>query len=307
MRSAPPEELLTLRDWVRWAASRFAEAGVFFGHGTDNAFDEALALVLHALSLDHALEAAYLDSRVTHDEAERIFDLIRRRIEERRPLAYLTGSARFAGLEFEIDESVLIPRSPIAELVAERFEPWLRPDHVANVLDMCTGSGCIGIACAIAFPDALVDLADVSPAAVDIAQRNIERHGVEDRVRALHADVYEGLDGERYDLIVSNPPYVSRDEMDALPAEYAHEPVLALEAGLDGMDIVARILAGASDYLKPDGIIVVEVGASAERLLRRWPDVPFLWLDFERGGDGVFLLTAEQVAVYREAFEEAAA
>ena len=307
MRAVPPQELQTLRDWVRWAASRFAEAGLFFGHGTDNAFDEALALVLYALSLDHRLEAAYLDSRVTRDEADAIFALARRRIDERRPLAYLTGRARFAGLDFEVDENVLIPRSPIAELIDERFEPWLRPDHVANVLDLCTGSGCIGIACAVAFPEALVDLADVSPAALDIASRNVERHGLEDRVRTLHADVYDGLDGERYDLIVSNPPYVSRDEMDTLPAEYGHEPVLALEAGNDGMDVVARILADASDYLKPDGIIVVEVGASADRLLARWPDVPFLWLDFERGGDGVFLLTAEQLLACRELFDEAAA
>lgn len=301
-----PDELVSLRDWVRWAASRFTAAGLFFGHGTDNALDEALALVLHAVHLTHELPSVYLDTRVTRDEAEAIVDLIKRRIDQRRPLAYLTGEARFAGLLFDVDENVLIPRSPIAELIAERFEPWLRADHVGSVLDLCCGSGCIGVACAYAFPDALVDLSDLSPAALEVAQRNIERHAVDDRVRVLRADVYDGLDGERYDLIVSNPPYVSRAEMATLPPEYAHEPALALEAGDDGMDVVARILAGGADFLKPGGIMVVEVGASADLLLQRWPDMPFLWLDFEHGGDGVFLLTAEQLSENREVLEEMA-
>jgi ribosomal protein L3 glutamine methyltransferase len=301
--TAVPQYLDSLRDWVRWGASRFNEAGLFFGHGTDNALDESLALVLHAVHLDHTLPAAFLDARVTPEEAERIHALCLRRIEQRMPLAYLTGEAHFAGLMFHVDENVLIPRSPIAELIAEGFEPWLQADHVGNVLDLCCGSGCIGIACAQAFPDALVDLSDVSAAALEIAQQNIEKHALEDRVRALRADVYDGLDGESYDLIVSNPPYVSAAEMERLPAEYRHEPRMALEAGVDGMDIVARILAGGADYLKPGGIMVCEVGASADLLLQRWPDVPFLWLDFEHGGDGVFLLTAEQLAEFREVFE----
>jgi ribosomal protein L3 glutamine methyltransferase len=299
-----PSELQTLRDWVRWGASRFNQAGLFFGHGTDNALDDALALVLHAVDLDHALPADYLDTRVTAAEAERILGLLSQRIERRVPVAYLTGRARFAGLEFEVDENVLIPRSPIAELIEEGFAPWLDPAHVGSVLDLCCGSGCIGIACAYAFPDALVDLADISPAALDVANRNIERHQLEQRVRTLRSDVYQGLDGERYDLIVSNPPYVSSAEMASLPEEYRHEPGLALEAGEDGMDIVSRILAHGADYLRPAGIMVVEVGASAELLVARYPDVPFLWLDFERGGDGVFLLTAEQLEEYRDIFEE---
>lgn len=297
-------ELISMRDWVRWGASFFSAAELSFGHGTQNALDDALALVLHAVHLDHALPADYLAARVTAAEAERIVQLFEARAERRVPVAYLIGEARFAGLEFFVDENVLIPRSPIAELIEECFAPWLDPDHVTSVLDLCCGSGCIGIACAYAFRQALVDLSDISPAALEVAARNIERHRLEDRVRALRADVYEGLDGERYDLIVSNPPYVSSAEMATLPPEYRHEPPLALAAGEDGMDIVSRILAGATDYLRADGILVIEVGASADLLMGRYPDVPFLWLDFERGGDGVFLLTAEQLTEYRESFEE---
>ena len=297
-------ELLTLRDWVRWGASQFNEHALFFGHGTDNALDESLALVLHALHLDHAMSADYLDARVTGEEAKRIMQLFHERVDRRVPAAYLIGEARFAGLDFYVDENVLVPRSPVAELVEQGFSPWLDPEHVGSVLDLCTGSGCIGISCAYAFPQALVDLSDISPAALDVAARNIERHRLEGRVRALRADVYDGLDGEQYDLIVSNPPYVSSAEMAQLPAEYRHEPELGLEAGDDGMDVVARILAGAAGYLRPGGIMVVEVGASAELLMARYPDVPFLWLDFERGGDGVFLLTAEQLDEFRDSFEE---
>ena len=300
-------ELVSLRDWVRWGASQFNAAGLVFGHGTDNALDEALALVLHAVRLDHDLPADFLAARVSAAEAIQIFELLRERVERRIPAAYLIGEARFAGLGFYVDENVLIPRSPIAELIEEGFAPWLDAEHVGSVLDLCTGSGCIGIACAFAFPDALVDLSDISPAALELAARNIERHGLEDRVRALRADVYDGLDGERYDLIVSNPPYVSTAEMATLPAEYRHEPELALEAGDDGMDVVARILRGGPDYLRPGGIMVIEVGASADLLMARYPDVPFLWLDFERGGDGVFLLTAEQLEEMRDVFEESGA
>ncbi|MGD8955759.1 MAG: 50S ribosomal protein L3 N(5)-glutamine methyltransferase [Chromatiaceae bacterium] len=304
MQLPQPNELISMRDWVRWGASCFSAAELSFGHGTQSALDDALALVLHALHLDHTLPADYLAARVTSAEAERIVQLFETRVEQRVPVAYLIGEARFAGLDFFVDENVLIPRSPIAELIEEGFAPWLEPDQVTSVLDLCCGSGCIGIACAYAFPQALVDVSDISPAALEVAARNIERHRLEDRVRALRADVYDGLDGERYDLIVSNPPYVSSAEMATLPAEYRHEPPLALAAGEDGMDIVTQILAGATDYLRPGGILVVEVGASADLLMARYPDVPFLWLDFERGGDGVFLLTAEQLTECRENIEE---
>ncbi len=307
MQYPQQKELLTLRDWVRWGASRFTEAGLFFGHGTDNALDEALSLVLHALHLGHDLPADYLAARVTSEEVGSILELFHERVDRRVPAAYLIGEARFAGLDFYVDENVLIPRSPIAELIEEGFAPWLDGDHVGSVLDLCCGSGCIGVACAYAFPQALVDLSDISPAALDVATRNVERHQLERRVRTLRADVYEGLDGERYDLIVSNPPYVSSAEMATLPEEYRHEPELGLDAGDDGMDVVARILRGGADYLRPGGIMVVEVGASADLLMARYPDVPFLWLDFERGGDGVFLLTAEQLDEFRESFEEGGA
>ena len=304
MQGPDDGELRSLRDWVRWGASRFNEAGLFFGHGTDNALDEALALVLHALHLRHDIPADYLDARITAAESAAVAELFAQRLDRRIPAAYQIGEARFAGLDFYVDENVLIPRSPIAELIEEGFAPWLDPDQVSSVLDLCCGSGCIGIACAYAFPLALVDLADISPAALDVATRNIERHDLEGRVRALRADVYDGLDGERYDLIVSNPPYVSSAEMQGLPDEYRHEPELGLEAGDDGMDVVARILAGGAEYLSPGGIMVVEVGFSADLLIGRYPDVPFLWLDFQRGGDGVFLLTAEQLDDYRDVFEE---
>ena len=300
----PYPELLTLRDWVRWSASRFVEHGLFFGHGTDNAFDEALELVLATLNWPHDLPESWLDARVTGAEASVLGERLRRRVEQRVPLAYVTGRAWYAGLEFEVNENVLIPRSPIAELIENRFQPWMGDVPVTAILDLCCGSGCIGIACAFAFPDALVDMADISPPALDVAQRNIERHELEGRVRALRSDVFDDLDGERYDLIVSNPPYVSLPEMQVLPEEYQHEPALALEAGEDGMNVVSRILAGAPDYLSPDGIIVVEVGASADLLMTRYPDVPFLWLDFERGGDGVFLLTADQLSEFHDLFEE---
>jgi ribosomal protein L3 glutamine methyltransferase len=297
-------ELKTLRDWVRWGASRFNAAALTFGHGSDNALDEALALVLHAVHLDHEMPEDYLDCQVTGAEAEAIEALLRRRIEGRVPAAYLIGRANFAGLEFEVNEHVLVPRSPIAELIEEGFAPWLDADRVRSVLDLCCGSGCIGIACAYAFGEALVDLADISAPALEVAARNIERHALEDRVRTVRSDLFEHLAGERYDLIVSNPPYVSLEELASLPDEYHHEPVLALEAGEDGMDVVARILADAGDFLSPGGIIVVEVGASADLLLARYPSVPFLWLDFERGGDGVFLLTAEQIDDHRDLFAD---
>lgn len=300
----PYSELLTLRDWVRWSATQFQAHGLFFGHGTDNAFDEALELVLATLHLSHDLPDSWLDARVTSREAGLLGERLDQRIEGRMPLAYITGRAWFAGLEFEVNEDVLVPRSPLAESIEGQFHPWLGGRTVTSVLDLCCGSGCIGIACAYAFPDALVDLADVSPAALEVARRNIERHALDDRVRALQSDVFDGLDGERYDLIVSNPPYVSSAEMQDLPEEYRHEPALGLEAGEDGMDVVSRILADAPEYLVADGILVVEVGASAGLLMARYPEVPFLWLDFERGGDGVFLLTADQLAEFHDVFVE---
>jgi ribosomal protein L3 glutamine methyltransferase len=304
-REAILDTLTTLRDYVRYAASRFAEAGLCFGHGTAGPLDEAAALVLHALHLPYDLPGGYFEGRLVPAEREAVLALIERRLAERKPLAYLTQEAPFAGLTFHVDERVLVPRSPIAELIAQRFEPWLEADAVNRILDLCTGSGCIAIAAALAFPDAVVDAADISPAALEVARINIARHEVEDRVRVLESDVYDGLGDAAYDLIVSNPPYVNLPEWQGLAPEYHAEPRLGLEAGTDGLAVVRRILAGAACRLNPGGILVVEVGSAAEALEEAYPDVPFCWLDFERGGEGVFLLTAEEVVACDDRFQAA--
>lgn len=297
-------ELTTIRDWVRWAASQFNETGLWYGHGTDNALDEALALVLHALHLDHSLPGDFLDCRITDAEKNRIGDYLKQRLEQHIPLAYITHEAHFAGMSFYVNDDVLVPRSPIAELILQGFEPWLQAEGQLRILDLCTGSGCIAIACAHYLPDALVDASDISPSALDVARVNMKRHQLHDRMNLFRSDVFDDLPAERYDLIVSNPPYVSQEEMAGLPDEYNYEPALGLEAGEDGMDIVSRILCGAGNYLKPGGIIVIEVGESMDYLLQRYPRVPFMWLDFAHGGSGVFLLTAEQIKQYEQEFLE---
>jgi ribosomal protein L3 glutamine methyltransferase len=296
-RAHRADGLVTLRDMVRWGASEFGRHGLVFGHGTDNALDEALQLVLHAAHLDYSMPGEYLDCRITQSEKHAILSLFEERIDSRIPAPYLTGKAWFAGLEFEITRDVLVPRSPIAELILNHFDPWIDYDQVGSILDLCTGSGCIGIAAATQFPDARVDLVDISPEALQVARRNVEKHHCEERVSIINSDLFDQLPGDRrYDLILSNPPYVSRGEYNSLPKEYRHEPRIGLEAGEDGMDIVARILAQAGSYLAPGGIMIVEVGASADLLLEHFPEYSFVWLDFEHGGDGVFLLTREQLA-----------
>jgi len=294
--AAPPPMRPTVEALIRYGAAEFERAGLAYGHGTDNALDEAAALAFHALGLDHADAADAYPRRPAAADVERVLSLYARRIAERVPAAYLMGRMWFAGLEFEVDGRVIVPRSPFAELVAAHFRPWIDPARVRRILDVGTGSGCIAIACAIAFPEATVDAVDLSPAALEVAARNVARHGVGDRLALHQGDVYAPLGGRRYDLIVSNPPYVSDAEMDALPQEYRHEPDMALRAGRDGLDVVRRLLAGAPAHLEPGGLLAVEVGDSDERLAAAFPRLPFTWLEFEHGGGGVFVINREQLA-----------
>ncbi|WP_126456076.1 50S ribosomal protein L3 N(5)-glutamine methyltransferase [Sulfuriflexus mobilis] len=298
----PREELHSLTDFIRWGASRFNEAGLHYGHGTSNAVDDALTLVLHALHLQHGLAPELFSANLTRDEKQRVFDLLRQRYEKRIPVPYLTNQAWFAGLSFYVDERVLVPRSPIAELIEQQFEPWVEPEQVGHVLDMCTGSACIAIACAHAFPYAQVDAADISTDALAVAEKNIAQHGMEGVLNLYESNLFSDLPPQRYDIIVSNPPYVSAEEMASLPEEYHHEPELGLASGDDGLDACVEILAEASHWLNEEGILVVEVGNSAGALVERFPLVPFLWLEFERGGEGVFLLTSKQVREHQQEF-----
>jgi ribosomal protein L3 glutamine methyltransferase len=276
-------------------ARRFERARLVFGHGTDNALDEAAALIFHALKLDHAAAPGVYTRPVTVRERREIERLFERRVRERIPAAYLTRRTWFAGLEFYVDERVLIPRSPLAELIEQRFSPWVDPKRVRRVLDIGTGSGCIAIACARAFPRAHVDAIDISAPALAVARRNIRRHRLGRRVQALKSKHFSALGNRHYDIIVSNPPYVGARELKALPAEYRHEPPIALAGGPDGLEAVQVILCEAAKHLKRGGVLVVEVGDTQSRVAKRYPTLPFTWLEFERGGGGVFLLKAEDL------------
>ena len=293
-----PSPTKTVREWTEFGAAKLDEAGLWFGHGTDNAFDEAAELVFFAAGLRHEEAGAVYEQIVPAEQAARIADLIERRIRERLPAAYLTRRMWFAGHEFYVDERVLVPRSPIAELIEAGFSPWITSDRIHNLLDIGTGSGCIAIAAALALPNARVDASDVSLEALEVTKINIARFQLDQRVRAVQSDVFAGLGAGRYDVIVSNPPYVGDDEMTQLPQEYSREPRMALHSGVDGLDITRRILQGARTHLNDRGILVVEVGNSEIALEEAYPRVPFIWLEFERGGGGVFLLTAEQLDEY---------
>ncbi|WP_417777575.1 50S ribosomal protein L3 N(5)-glutamine methyltransferase [Stutzerimonas xanthomarina] len=301
--TASPSRLRTLRDHIRWAVSRFHAEHLFFGHGTDNAWDEARQLVLGALHLPWEMADSYLDCRLEDDEREHLQVLLRRRIEQRVPTAYLLGQAWFCGLPFIVNDNVLIPRSPIGQLIERRFEPWLA-NEPARILDLCTGSGCIGIACAYEFLDAEVLLADLSFEALEVASCNIEQHGLEDRVYTVHSDGFDGLPKQRFDLIVSNPPYVDAEDFADMPAEFHHEPALGLACGDDGLDLVRRMLAEAADHLTETGTLVVEVGNSQVHVEALYPEVDFTWLEFTAGGHGVFLLSASQCRDYQALFRE---
>jgi ribosomal protein L3 glutamine methyltransferase len=279
------------------AARALKTARVHFGHGTDNARDEAAEMVFFAAGLAHELGSEAYGRKLTARQAARIEQLLGRRIAERRPLAYLTRRAFFAGLELYVDERVLVPRSPIAELAVQRFKPWVDAGKVRRILDIGTGSGAIALACAVAFPKARVDAVDVSVAALQVARRNARRLGLDKRVQMHRSDHFDAVRRRRYDIIVSNPPYVGRAEMRRLPREYRHEPRLGLASGADGLDSVRAILAGAPAHLGPDGILVVEVGNSEAALLRAFPRMPFIWPEIAMGGGGVFLLHARDLGV----------
>jgi ribosomal protein L3 glutamine methyltransferase len=296
--------LTTIKDYIRWGASQLTEKKVFLGHGIATPLHESATLVLYAISQPYNLDESYMDAVLTLEERQKIVTLFDKRIVERKPVAYLTNEAIFAGLSFYVDERVLVPRSPIAELIEQRFSPWVNEEKVFNILDLCTGSACIAIACAYAFSDAQVDAVDLSEDALAVAHKNVETHELTEQVTLYSSDLFNALPVNQYDVIVSNPPYVAIQEWEALPAEYHQEPEMGFTGGQSGLDLVLQILTEAKDYLAEQGILVVEVGSSAETLQQRFPQIPFFWLDFERGGDGIFLLTAEQVQQYHQQFKE---
>jgi ribosomal protein L3 glutamine methyltransferase len=284
----------TLGEWLEWVHQTLNQAELYYGHGTDNPWDEAVCLVLCACGLPVDAGEEVLQRPVSQEEGERIRRWVQARVEQRVPLPYITGRSWFAGLEFPIRPGVLIPRSPIAELIEKQFRPWLDRDP-KTALDLCTGGGCIAVALAVYFPELLVDAVDLEHDAVELARQAAALHGVEDRVLVHQGDLFAPVSGKRFDLIVSNPPYVDAEDMAMLPAEYRHEPEIALASGEDGLDLVRRMLREAREHLNPGGLLVVEVGNSAPALEQAFPRLPFIWIDFEHGGDGVFCLYREDL------------
>jgi ribosomal protein L3 glutamine methyltransferase len=283
--------LKTLRDCLRFSVSRFNEAELFFGHGTEDAYDEAAYLILHTLHLPLDRLEPFLDARLTRSELYDVLNIIERRVEQRIPAAYLTNQAWLGDLSFYVDERVIVPRSFIAELLREQLSPWVSDaERVGNVLDMCTGSGCLAILAAHAFPNAHVDAVDLSPDALDVAQYNVTDYALEDRITLIESDLFAKLKGKKYDLIISNPPYVDAESVAALPQEYKHEPQLALGSGADGLDATRAILKNAAKHLTDKGILVVEIGHNRDALEAAFPDLPFTWLDVSAGDEFVFLL-----------------
>lgn len=295
------DDLATILDMMRWTYSYFNASDLYYGHGHDNAWDEANQLVLTALALPMDVPETLYASRLTRVEKERIIEMVVQRLGLRKPVAYLTNSAWFSGLEFYVDERVIVPRSPIGELIQRGFTGILRAEP-KRILDMCTGSGCIAIACADKFPNAEIDAVDLSVEALNVAEINIERHNMAHRVFPFQSDLFNDLPQDRYDLIVTNPPYVDLEDLSDMPEEFHHEPEMALGSGADGLDITKRILAQAADFLNDNGVLVCEVGNSMVHLIDQFPTVPFNWLEFKNGGLGVFSLTKEQLAANRHLF-----
>jgi ribosomal protein L3 glutamine methyltransferase len=289
--SAPIDEFLTLRDWLRWAVSRFTAAGLFFGHGTDNAWDEAIWMLLATLKLPRDRLEPFLDARLTRDERLAVANVIEQRVARRLPAAYVLNEAWLGPYRFYVDERVIVPRSYFAELLADNLAPWVEdPEAVTSALDLCTGSGCLAIVMAHTFPNATIDAIDISPAALAVARRNIAEHGLTACVQAIESDLFAAVPGKRYDLILSNPPYVTAEAMAALPPEYRHEPSLALAAGEDGMDVVRRILGEARMHLNPNGFIAIEVGHNHAQVEAAFPDLPAVWLDTASSSGKIFLV-----------------
>jgi len=293
------EQLFTIRDWMRFTVSRFEESEIFFGHGTDNAYDEAAWLILSALHLPHDTLDNFMDARLTEPERKHLAHLVERRIVDRTPTAYLVREAWLRGFKFYVDERVIVPRSFIAELLENGLMPWVEfPEMVENAADICTGSGCLGILLTHAFPNAAVDVIDISPDAIDVANINIEKYGLQEQITAIQSDMFTALKGKRYDVIISNPPYVDAPSMAQLPEEYRNEPQLALGSGEAGLDHTHTLLHDAANYLNDGGILVVEIGHNRDALLETYPDVPFTWLEVDSGNEFVFLLTKAQLERY---------
>jgi ribosomal protein L3 glutamine methyltransferase len=289
--------LSTVSDLLRFAVSRFNQANLFFGHGTTNAYDEAAYLILHTLHLPLDRLEPFLDARLLQEEVDAVVEILRRRIEERLPAPYLTHEAWLGDLRFYVDERVIVPRSFIAELLREQLQPWVEdPEAITSGLDMCTGSGCLAILMALTFPNALIDAVDLSTDALDVARRNVADYGLEDQLSLIQSDLFTALEGRRYDLIVSNPPYVNAPSMQTLPEEYRREPVGALASGEDGLEHVRTILREAPKHLNKGGLLVVEIGHNRDALEEAFPELPFTWLETSAGDEHVFLLTREQLA-----------
>lgn len=296
------DELFTIRDWLRFTVSQFEEAEIFFGHGTDNSYDEAVWLVMSALHLPHDTLSNFLDAIITEQERKHLAHLIEQRITKRTPAAYLVREAWLRGFKFYVDERVIVPRSFIAELLdfneegEHGLQPWIEhPELINSAADICTGSGCLGILLANAFPDAAIDVIDISADAIAVANININNYGLTEQITAIQSDMFTALQGKTYDLIISNPPYVDGPSMAALPLEYQNEPQLALGSGADGLDHTHTILREAANYLNDDGLLIVEIGHNRDALLDAYPDMDFTWLTVESGNQYVFLLTKEQL------------